>query len=680
MQYPCTLRFYASLFLSDLAARCLRQAAARGGRRQGRARREAAAAEDAAREAADVKLEPEEVAKLGIAAAAADAVRYVPAKQGFAVVLSHDAIAQAVADVATAQAGARQSQAVLARMARLAGTAGAESAEAHESAVRQAAVDSAALHLAEAKSSAIVGQHPPWAGQDDSKVLADLAAGRSKMLRVTFPLGALNGAAPSSLRIARLDAGADGRKMDGARRVGRAGRPRRSRTQFLRAAAAHRCGRRRAAAGVGKRRWFRRHRVRRARATRGRGDERRQVLVLCRAASRRVHARAARYQPADGRRLLRRRASSPASGSSLRRRACCWRAKPIPARKRSRHARAGIAVRAPLRRGHGADGAGADARLLGRDAMRRWMCFRNSFPRRSISRPRRPDSRRSRWRNWSPSRSRMPSTARRVWRRCAPSRFPGCRWSPSPSPTTSMCTSPARAFPSGCRNSAAACPPASGRRSSRRWCRAPWTCSRSDCCPTRSMPMRCAMPPIGSSSRACWPCPAWRTSSCSAATCARSRSSPTRNKLASFGITLTEVADAARAALPLRGAGFIDLAAQRVLMQIADTDAGSRPPSVKAVVAVRNGAAGAGARRRRRSKMAPALRSGDALIMGKPGVLLSLASQYGANTLTATLAVEKALAILRPRSKAQGITRLSRAASSGEFHRARAWAISSTRC
>ena len=38
-------------------------------------------------------------------------------------------------------------------------------------------------------------------------------------------------------------------------------------------------------------------------------------------------------------------------------------------------------------------------------------------------------------------------------------------------------------------------------------------------------------------------------------------------KLASFGITLADVADAARAALPLRGAGFIDLAAQRVLIR-----------------------------------------------------------------------------------------------------------------
>ena len=55
-------------------------------------------------------------------------------------------------------------------------------------------------------------------------------------------------------------------------------------------------------------------------------------------------------------------------------------------------------------------------------------------------------------------------------------------------------------------------------------------------------------------------------------------------------------------------------------------------------------------------KMAPALRSGDSLIMGKPGVLLSLASQYGANTLTTTLAVEQALASLRPALDAQGIT------------------------
>src|ERR1700726_2966962 len=42
---------------------------------------------------------------------------------------------------------------------------------------------------------------------------------------------------------------------------------------------------------------------------------------------------------------------------------------------------------------------------------------------------------------------------------------------------------------------------------------------------------------------------------------------PDMTKLASFGITLSQVSDAAHAALPMRGAGFIDLAAQRVLLK-----------------------------------------------------------------------------------------------------------------
>src|ERR1700686_2297190 len=42
---------------------------------------------------------------------------------------------------------------------------------------------------------------------------------------------------------------------------------------------------------------------------------------------------------------------------------------------------------------------------------------------------------------------------------------------------------------------------------------------------------------------------------------------PDTRKLASFDITLADLSDAARAALPLRGAGFIDLAAQRILLR-----------------------------------------------------------------------------------------------------------------
>src|SRR5271154_750748 len=42
---------------------------------------------------------------------------------------------------------------------------------------------------------------------------------------------------------------------------------------------------------------------------------------------------------------------------------------------------------------------------------------------------------------------------------------------------------------------------------------------------------------------------------------------PDTRKLSSFNLSFSEVADAARAALALRGAGFIDIAAQRVLIQ-----------------------------------------------------------------------------------------------------------------
>ena len=129
---------------------------------------------------------------------------------------------------------------------------------------------------------------------------------------------------------------------------------------------------------------------------------------------------------------------------------------------------------------------------------------------------------------------------------------------------------------------------------------------------------------------------------------------PDVQKLASFNISFSEVSDAARAALPLRGAGFIDIAAQRILVR-SPTPAPDIGAIGQAVVAVRKDTPLL-LRDIAEIKVAPALRSGDALIMGKPGVMMSLAGQYGANTLTATLAVEKALADLEPALKARGIT------------------------
>jgi CzcA family heavy metal efflux pump len=129
---------------------------------------------------------------------------------------------------------------------------------------------------------------------------------------------------------------------------------------------------------------------------------------------------------------------------------------------------------------------------------------------------------------------------------------------------------------------------------------------------------------------------------------------PDMVKLAAYGFTLTELADAARAALALRGAGFIDLKSQRVLIQ-TPTPTPDLALVSDAVIAVRQGVP------IRLGDVAnvseqPSLQVGDALIQGRPGVLLSMASQFGSNTLEVTHAVEAALTELTPALQADGIT------------------------
>jgi CzcA family heavy metal efflux pump len=124
-------------------------------------------------------------------------------------------------------------------------------------------------------------------------------------------------------------------------------------------------------------------------------------------------------------------------------------------------------------------------------------------------------------------------------------------------------------------------------------------------------------------------------------------------RMTAYGFTLNDIEDAARGALSLRGAGFIDTKAQRILIQTPVPTADPKLVS-SAVLAVRSGVPvtiGDIATVR----IGAALRSGDAMIQGKPGILLSLASQYGANTLETTRAVEEALDQLRPALNAQGV-------------------------
>jgi hypothetical protein len=152
-----------------------------------------------------VALKPEEVQAMGIATTPAQAIQSAPEVQGFGVVLAHETIATAVAEVRTAMAAERQSHAALERTHRLAGTPGAMPAETQENAERQATADQAALELARQKLSSSFGLNPPWKNSDNSADLRSLASGDAKLIHVTFPLGLLGDTDPNNVRLTRID-------------------------------------------------------------------------------------------------------------------------------------------------------------------------------------------------------------------------------------------------------------------------------------------------------------------------------------------------------------------------------------------------------------------------------------------------------------------------------------------
>jgi hypothetical protein len=155
-----------------------------------------------------VSVSTEQVQKLGILTESAKPFAYTPEIAGYGVVIAHDSIATAVAELTTAQAAEVQSRAVAARAQRLAGTSGAMAADTVESATRQATSDNAALVLAQRRLATVVGEGIPG-GLKNSALLQGLASGNAKLLRASFALGVLQ-ATPSSLRAARLDTAPSG--------------------------------------------------------------------------------------------------------------------------------------------------------------------------------------------------------------------------------------------------------------------------------------------------------------------------------------------------------------------------------------------------------------------------------------------------------------------------------------
>ncbi len=156
---------------------------------------------------AGVTLTAEQIKKLGLVTEAVKSIDYTEETAGYGVVVAHEAIAQAVAELVTARATANLSQSAWSRVKRLAGTPGAVSADVEEAAANKAEVDAAALTLTIQRMSSTLGMNPPWKAGENNATLRELAGGHIKLVRVTFPLGALSGAIPASLRAAHIGVG-----------------------------------------------------------------------------------------------------------------------------------------------------------------------------------------------------------------------------------------------------------------------------------------------------------------------------------------------------------------------------------------------------------------------------------------------------------------------------------------
>ena len=171
---------------------------------------------DAKGDAAEgVTLTPGQIAKLGIVSSPVRSTQYAAQANGFGIIESHETIAQAAAELVTAQATLRLSDSALQRARKLAGTPGAVSADVEETAAQKEQIDAMALTLTTQKLSSTFGMNPPWKTGDHDRTLTALASGKIKLVRATFPLGRLTGGTPRALRAERLVPGstAEGWKM-----------------------------------------------------------------------------------------------------------------------------------------------------------------------------------------------------------------------------------------------------------------------------------------------------------------------------------------------------------------------------------------------------------------------------------------------------------------------------------
>src|SRR5215470_10846 len=118
------------------------------------------------------------------------------------------------------------------------------------------------------------------------------------------------------------------------------------------------------------------------------------------------------------------------------------------------------------------------------------------------------------------------------------------------------------------------------------------------------------------------------------------------DRLVAYDLSLSDVLAAARVSTGVIGAGYVETSNQRITLQ---TEGQALTPEILGEVVVVN-TNGASVRLRDVSRVVQGAepKFGDAVIQGRWGVLMTMSSQFGANTMEVTKALEAALDQMKP--------------------------------
>src|SRR6266478_2671789 len=125
-------------------------------------------------------------------------------------------------------------------------------------------------------------------------------------------------------------------------------------------------------------------------------------------------------------------------------------------------------------------------------------------------------------------------------------------------------------------------------------------------------------------------------------------------RLVQYGVSVEEVIGAARQATGVRGAGFVDTPNQRIVLQTEGQSLTAAQLADTVLVHHRGSNVTLGDVAHVMDAPTPAI--GAAAIRGKLGVILTIDSAYGSNTLEVTHSIDKAVSELRASLEAQGIS------------------------